>query len=261
MARELRAQRRSALAWTVPVASLVGFTVGLFPSMSQQNGLLAAKVAMMPPAVREAFGIALLDIGRPAGFLATNFLYVTLTGSLVGAMLGASAVSREEALHTAESLLTLPLPRSIVMLGKLATVALLVLGFHAVVGATAMGVFAAVSPGHHDGATLASLFVGAAALSLCFAGLGSLLGAVAPQPRSAPNLALGLVLGTYLLAVTARLSPRASALGWASPFRLFEPATVVREGLSAGPVLALGLVALVTGALSVAWFLRKDIHA
>jgi hypothetical protein len=59
--------------------------------MAADGGVLAAKIKAMPGMLLKAFGIAVIDFRRPPAHLATNFLYVTLGGSLMAALFGAGA--------------------------------------------------------------------------------------------------------------------------------------------------------------------------
>lgn len=158
--RELAGNCKSFLLWTVPVAALVALTVSLQPGFAKQGSLLMAKFAAMPEGMRTAFGIGVLDLTRAPGYLATNFIYVTLTGSLLAGSFGAALLSREESMRTAELLLVQPVSRLQVVLGKAAAALLYALAFQAVICTVAIISSHLVIAGDIEAPMIIALFAG-----------------------------------------------------------------------------------------------------
>jgi len=262
LARELRANLRSALSWMVPVAGLLALTCALQPSFAGNGGLLEAKIQAMPEAMRRGLGLALVDFQRPAAYLAANFLFVSLTGALFAALLGAGVVAREETLHTAELLYAQPVSRAQVLAGKAAAVALYALAFPLAMGAVAVPILAAVAARPVEPGLMIALFAGAAAVNLAFAGAGMLAAALVREPRSAAGVALALALGTYFVGVISAIAATAAPLRWLSPYKLVEPAAVVARG-GLDPVAGIALVGLGLAlvAAAIAGYRRRDLHA
>jgi ABC-2 type transport system permease protein len=258
--RELRAQRNATLGWLIPLSLLMMMYASLQPQVAGDNGLLAAKLAVLPDGLKQAFNLTTTDFNRPVGYLSTNFLIVTLGASLFAGLLGANVVAREDAQRTAEAVLTLPVRRWQVLGGKLLAALTWLLVFFFVVGAAAGGSLARVATQPVEGGLIMSMFMGAFLLGVFFVAAGMLLATLA-QARVAPSMTMGLVLGTYFLGVIAKVSPKAEGAGALSPYRLVEPADIVQaNGLEAHAAL-LPLVALVLLVVAFAWFSKKDIHA
>lgn len=262
LGRELAANLRTFLLWFVPVALLLTLNLAMQPSIAGDGGVLAAKLDAMPEAMRRAFGITALDFTRPPAFLSTNFIYVTLTASLLGGTLGATIVAKEEALRTAELLLTPPVAREHVLAGKAIALAIYVIGFDVALALVAIAVAAALIDAPTEPALIASLFGGTAALGACFAGVGMLLGTLVRVPRNASNAALGVVLGMFLINAVAAAFPRAEALSTMSPFRAVEPGRIVVDGgIDPIVVIVLVTIGLAGGGLAVWRYRGRDIHA
>lgn len=261
MGRELRAQRTSFLSWLVPLAGLVALMVSIQPQAAGQNGLLEAKLAMMPEALKQAFNLAGTDFTRPAGYLSVNFITVTMGATIFAGLLGATVVSREDAQRTAEAVLTLPVTRWQVLLGKGLTVVSLLVAFHAVLLTVTVATLVSVVPGDRQLELVAAMYAGAAMLGVCFAALGFAIATFVSQARAAPNLSLGLVLGVYLLGVVAKLSPKGEGLAAISPFALVEPSEIVKHGGLSLHALWLPLIALAASTAAIAWYERRDVHA
>ena len=232
------------------------------PSFGARGGLLAAKLQAMPEDLRKALGLGLADFTHPATYLATNFIFVTLTGGLFAARLGAGLIAKEEVLHTAELLYAQPVSRTRILGGKAAALAVYALAFPLVLGAIAIAVLAAVVEQPLEPALLASMFAGAAAIAVCLAGAGMLAAVLVPDKRSAGGAALGLVLGTYLLGAVSAISEPVAPLRWLSPYRIVEPAAIVaRGGLDPVRAGALVLAGAAFAAIAIARYRRQDLHA
>jgi ABC-2 type transport system permease protein len=258
-ARELRGGLRGFLMWVVPVGAMLAMVCALQPSLA--GGVLAAKLDSLPPAMRQAFGFQMVDFHRPAAYLATNFLYVTLTAGLFGATSGAAVVAREETLRTAELLFALPVSRTAILLGKAAAVLVYVVLYPTLLALIAMGVLGQVSDRPLEPALLASLFVSAGLLGVCFAGLGMFIATLLSDKRLAGGAALGAVLGTYFLGIISAIAAPAEPLRWLSPQKLLEPMWVLGNGLGGARVAALVALGGVAAAAAIARYRVQDIHA
>jgi ABC-2 type transport system permease protein len=259
--RELTASRSSFLAWALPLSGLVALVASIQPQAAGDGGVLAAKLALMPEAMKQAFNLAGAELSRPAGYLAANFITVTLGATVFAGLLGAGVMAREDTQRTSEALLTLPVARWHVLAGKSLALLVLLAGFHALVAAAGLLSLARVVSGELEAPLLVSMFGGAALLSVLFAAVGLALGTFLSKARAAPGLSLGLVLGTWLVGTAAKLSPQTRDAAQWSPFALVDPQAIVREGgLSAQ---ALWLPALAAGLLiaAILWYERRDVHA
>jgi ABC-2 type transport system permease protein len=259
MQRELRASLRTWLSWTVPIAGMVAMTSSLQPSLA--SGPLAAKLDSLPPFLRKAFGIEALDFHRPAAYLATNFTVVALATSLFAATLAATLLAKEETLHTAELLYTQPVSRARILAGKLGALAVYVLALPAVLAAVALVTLGAVAERPLEPLVIGSLFVGATAVAVCFAGFGLLAASLVRDKRSASGAALGVVLGTYFLGIISAIAEPAAPLRWLSPHKLAEATAILMHGLAPLELAALVVVGAAAGALAIARYRRQDIHA
>ena len=240
-AHELRVNLRGLLAWLLPVGALLALTCALQRSFVE-SGLLEAKLAGLPAAMRHALGLELVDFRRPPVYLATNFLLVVL--------------------HTAELLYAQPALRSAILAGKAGAFALHVIAFPATLGAIAIATLGAMAAAPLEAGLVAQLFAGAVTLAIAFAGLGMLIAALVRDARAAAPVALGLVFGTYLIGVISAIAAPAAPLRFLSPFKLVEPSTIVAAGgLAPAPAAALIALGVASGTLAIASYRRRDLHA
>lgn len=259
--REVKGGRRSLLSWLIPAGLLLGLTVSMQPSMSAQGSLFQQKIEMMPKEMLQVFGLSSMDLSNPAAYLAMNFTLVILLGALFAGLLGGAALSREEASHTAELLLTQPVSRTTVVMAKAAAGLVLVLVFELALALIAFGTLAAMGVELKEPFVIASLFIAAGLLHMALYALGLAASVFLRRPRTAPALAMGIVFGTYGLGVVAAIAEKLGALRWLSPFKYADPAEIVREAGMAAPVLMLPVMVLVSLVIATAVFNRKDVHA
>jgi ABC-2 type transport system permease protein len=259
IARELRAGARTFAAWWIPTAGLLALVCALQPSLA--DGLMTAKVQSMPEAMRRAFSVELVDFHRPVAYLSSNFLYVALSTGIFAARLGAGVIAKEEALHMAEMLYTQPVSRSAVLLGKAGAVAGYAVGFPVGLAAVALAVLAAVAQRPLEPGLIAAQFAAAAALGVCFGGLGMLVATLVRDARSAGGGALGVALGAWFVGALSGLAPAAAPLRWLSPYKIVEPSAITAGDLAAVRIAALVAIGVACGALAIARYRRRDIHA
>jgi ABC-2 type transport system permease protein len=259
LGHELRASLRSFTWWAASVGALVAMTCALQPSLAE--GPLAAKLESLPIGVRKVFGLEIVDFRRPAAYLATNFTVVAITSAVFASLLGAASIAKEETLRTAEMLYSLPVSRARIVLGKLGMVATYTLAYPVVLAAIALAVLGSVADRPLEAVLIVELFIGSAAIGVCFAGIGVLASTLVRDKRAATTTAVGIALGSYFLGAISAIAEPAAPLRFASPHKLAEPMKILADGVD--PVRLLGLVAIgvAAAALGVARYRVQDIHA
>jgi ABC-2 type transport system permease protein len=258
---ELRTQWSSALAWFLPAAGMLAITLSVQPQMGQAGSLFQQKLDLMPKDLLVAFGVSAMELSDPVMYLATNFTLYMLLGGLFAALLGAAAFSREETLHTAELLLTQPVPRHTIALGKMAAGLALVAAFEAGLAGAAFGAYALAGVHVARQGLMLWLFVGSFLVHSVVYLVSLAATALVTRVRAATPIALALVFGSYGLGVVSLVSQRLGALRWLSPFRYAEPADIVATGALPTSALTLVAVAVLATATAVTAFNRRDIHA
>jgi len=261
--RELRAGRKSFLGWTIPSALLLLLGMSAFPTISQGTIDINAMMKNLPTGLKAAFGLGALDMKTGVGYFALrSYLMTALIGGIYAALLGATILAKEQGDRTAEFLLTKPISRAQVVGQKAAAVVLYVLLYNAAAVVTALLSFWIFVPsdGYAVG-DLFPLFVGQALITLTFGALGFLISTALRKTRGAIPLALGGVLGAFLLSTLSAVSESLRWLRWLSPFKYEDAVDIVLSGLPAWRSLALLGVAAASIALAFPLYQRKDIHA
>jgi ABC-2 type transport system permease protein len=255
-------RRRSFWWWLVGIGSLAAMTIALFPSLESVGGdFLTDLMEAYPPALLAMFGITdPASVLTGGGFISSRvYQSIGLVAFLAFAIgMGKAALAGEEKEGTADLLLTTPPSRDRVVLGKAASMLLLLL-------ALVPGVMLIIWIGDlmmdldiaMEGLIAANL--GMAFLAFLFGAIALLVGAITGRPGTAAAAASAVGVSTFLLngfgAVVEPLEP----LRPLSPFYWYQgSAHPLNQSLGWQQPLLLGVgLAIVLGA--VLFFRRRDI--
>lgn len=136
---ELKRGRTSLLIWTGAISLMLAVCVLIYPEMSGQMNEMSAMFADMG-SFTEAFGMDQLNFGEFKGYIGIEFgNTLGMGGALFAALLGISALSKEEKDHTAEFLLTHPIARSKIYTEKLLSVFIQIIIMNIIVALVSLG--------------------------------------------------------------------------------------------------------------------------
>ena len=108
---ELKRGRTSLIIWSAAVSFVLGICVWIYPEISAQMEDVSAMFAGMG-SFSQAFGMDQINFGEFIGFFCVECGNILgLGGTFFAAILGSSALAREEKEKTAEFLLTHPVSR------------------------------------------------------------------------------------------------------------------------------------------------------
>ncbi|MDO5650136.1 MAG: ABC transporter permease subunit [Gallicola sp.] len=120
--RDLKSGFKSLSIWTISIASFIFLVMIMFPEMEGDMDAINESFANMG-GFTEAFGLDVLQMSTPMGFYGIESgNIIGIGGGMFSALLGVTALSKEEGNHTAEFLLSHPVKRSKVVTEKLLAV-------------------------------------------------------------------------------------------------------------------------------------------
>lgn len=257
---ELKLNRVSFVIWLVGVLAMSAGCIFLFPLIDDSMADMSDAFASMG-GFSAAFGMDKLPITTLEGFFGTEIGTIFALGSgMYAALLGISALSKEESGHTAEFLHTLTLGRCGIVTGKL----LAILTYLALFDLAAFGVFAGsaaligetLSMKCLVGYILAQFAAQTELASVCLA-------LSAYSKRSSLGVGLGIALVLYVLDIVARITEQAEFLKYFTPFSYSNATDVfVNDGSVETVPLCIGLCVTVIGILTAYFIYKKrDIAA
>ena len=254
---ELRSSITALIIWSCAISFMLGVCIIIYPEMATQMGDISAMFADMG-AFSSAFGMDQLNFGEFMGYFGVECGNVLgLGGALFAAIVGVSALAKEEKEQTAEFLLTHPLSRKRIITEKLfAAFAQVCILNATVIAVTCVCIFAVGVDA--DATTLALVFLAYLILQLEITAVT--FGISAFMRGGAIGAGLGFAFGMYFINIIANLTDELEFLKFITPFGYADGAHIIPEGSLEIKYLAVGVVLSALGIVGAYWkYTRKDI--
>ena len=254
---ELRTSKLSLIIWTAAISFMLGICVLIYPEMQTQMGDIGDMFSDMG-AFSDAFGMSMLNFGEFMGYFGIECSNTLgLGGALFAAVVGVTALAKEERNRTAEFLLTHPVSRQTVLTSKLlAAFTQVVILNLAAIAVTVIGVLAMELEA--DIGKMALLFLAHLILHLEICAIT--FGISAFMRRGEIGVGMGVAFGFYFLNILANLTKELKFLKYITPFGYADSSFIIPEGKIKLAYLAIGIlfsaVGIVIGYLK---YTKKDI--
>lgn len=254
---ELRQGRKTLLIWSAVVGFMILICMLMYPEMGKQMGGIDKLFSQMG-GFTQAFGMDKLNFASVMGFYGIECGNILgIGGAFFAALLGISALAKEEAGHTAEFLLTHPISRMRVALEKLAALFCQLVFFNVICIACALISFLLID--EHAEVKAFTLFHLAQFLLqleiafICFAVSAFLR-------RSGLGLGLGFAAFLYFLNIIENISSQAEWLKYITPFKYADASSIIPDASLDRNLVILGMIYTLAAALiALRHFRRKDI--
>jgi ABC-2 type transport system permease protein len=258
--RELKANFKSLLIY---VGIVVFFVVVGFSKFSAyyENPELLDVLKSLPPAMLESFNMSSFNLTTVVGFFGVMYAFIGLILGIAAVMWGSDIIAKEERDKTVEFALTLPVRRSTLITAKTAAVLTNCLILNLVSWGMNWMVSGSYSPNqefyHFLNLGMVYLFV----LQIIFLAVGVFLGSALKQHKRAGSVAISVLLVTYFFSVITGLKEEWDFLKYLSPFKYFDPVTILRDSKVDGVYLWLSLgIILVCLAGAYLTYSRRDLY-
>lgn len=254
---ELKRGKISLIIWTVAIAFMLAVCCIVFPEMKDEVGELNEMFANMG-SFTSAFGMDRINFGEFIGYFGIECGNVLgIGGAFFAALLGISALAKEEKDHTAEFLLTAPVSRVRVVTEKLLAIVAQIAVLDLVTAAVTLISAAAIGE-KVDLVTVALIFLAHFLLQIEVASIT--FGISAFIRRGSLGIGLGLAACFYFLNIIANLVDETKFLKYFTPFGYTESADIImKKALNSG-YLVVGMSMAVVGiAAAYVKYSRKDI--
>ena len=226
--RELKANLRSLLIWSVIIVLFITIAMMKF-SAYEGNPEMLEILDSMPPALLEAFQMNAFNLTTVTGFFGVCFTYFALLSTIFAAMLGSDIISKEERDKTVEFTLTLPIPRQRLVTAKILAAVVHSIAFLLIIWGVSIASVAQYQPDSEFYQFMSLCMLALLIMQMTFLAVGIFLGCAMKQYKRAGSIAVSLLLGTYFMSVISGLNENLDFLKYFSPFRYFNPATLLQE--------------------------------
>ncbi len=258
--RELKANFKSLLIWSVMVALLVITGAAKFTAYYNDPSMLAVLNAF-PKAVIDAMELNAFNLTTVNGFYGIMMVYYALMGGIAAAMWASDSISKEERDKTVEFSLVLPVSRARVVTAKLLAALVNCVVFVLVTWGMSLAAAQQFHPDQTFAHFLALEMVGMFFIELIFLALGLLLGCAMKQYKLAGSTAVWIILTAYFLSVFSGLQANLDFLKYFSPFKYFDAAAMLRTGKLDPMYVLLSLVIVAVCVLAAYWvYDKRDLY-
>lgn len=256
-ALEMRRGKLALIIWSLAIAALLAVSILIYPEMASQMSEMNSMFSEMG-AFTEAFGMDKVNFGEFNGYFAVECGNVLcLGGAMFAAVLGISALSKEQKDRTADYLLTHPVSRTRVAAEKLLAVCAQVLILNVIVAAAAM--LAAVAVGERP--EIKTFFLLFSAFFIMQIELAAIcFGLSAFMRSSAIGAGIGLALALYSLNIISNITSSTEFLKYVTPFSYADASRILTDGRLEIKYIVVGAaLALASLAAGFIKFRKKDL--
>ncbi len=254
---ELKQGRLSLLIWSLAISFMMAACVLIYPEMGEQMNEIGDMFADMG-SFSAAFGMDRLNFGEFIGFFGIECGNVLgIGGALFAALLGVTALSKEENSNTAEFLLPHPIKRNRIITEKLAAIfaQLVILNVSVILISTLSMLAADVTA---DAGTLALMYLAFFIMQCEIAAITFCISAFIKG--NGMGLGLGLAAVFYFINIIANLIEETKFLKYITPFGYTESADIISDKALNIAYLSVGIaVSAVCVAVAYIWYNKKDI--
>jgi len=258
--RELKANFKSLVIWSIIVALLIWIAVAKFSAFAGNPEMLAMLDAM-PQAMLDALSMQAFNLTTLSGFYGLMFLYFGLMGAMAAAMWGSDIISKEERDKTVEFSLVLPVSRSRVITAKALAALVNCIAFVLITWAVSLVAVQSYSPDQAFYDFLALEMLAMFLIELIFLAVGLLLGCAMKQYKRSASTAVAVILGAYMVSILSEMQESLDNLKYLTPFRYFDAVELLNNSRIEGVYLVISaviIVACVAGAYLT--YRRRDLY-
>lgn len=259
---ELRRTWTSATVWTLVILGLMaGLIAGALPVFLDSRANVEAMLSNFPPEFAAAFGLELDHIFSFGGFYSFGFLYYSLFGAIMTAVIGLDLFSREKREKCTDFLMTKPRSRDGLFLAKLLAALTLILLSNVLFISESLALYRAYAP--VPDAPARALLASSALLftELVFLAIAVFAAVFARKVRSVSGAATAIGFGGFILSALQSILEE-EKLRYVTPFKYFDPSKAFFEGAFDTPYVVTAVL-LSLGLLVAAYirYTRSDVPA
>lgn len=255
---ELKQGWKSLVVWTISIGFFIAICVFMYPEMGNQMEDVNDMFSSMG-SFTAAFGMDRLNFGTLIGFYAIECGNILgIGGAFFAALLGISALAKEEKERTAEFLLTHPVSRTRIITEKLTAVMLQILIMNISIFILSIASISAIGE-DIPWSKICLLHLSYFLVQIELAGI--CYGISAFLRSGGLGIGLGIAIVMYFLNIVANISESAEFLKYITPFGYAESADILADqNLDAGKLI-LGMAFTIIGiVLAYRKYTRKDIR-
>lgn len=258
--RELKANRKALIIWSVCVALLVLSGMGKYTAYSS-GGASSEVFDKLPNTMKVLLGLNGFEVTKISGFFAFLFPYLEITTAIHAALLGSSIITKEERDKTTEFLIAKPVSRNTIITSKLLAALFNVIIINLVSLLSSIAIVPAFNTGEDITGEILILHLIMFIVQLIFLTLGTLLAASLRKPKISGSIAANIIIAGYIISKVTDLVDYLKVLNIFSPFKYFNLQKAVYENEISIVITLLCLVMIAAfAAFTYFFYQRRDMN-
>ena len=258
--RELKSYWKAMTFWSLGIIFMVGAGIGKYSAFTTSGSVnLSDLFDAMPKAFFAIFGLAGIPVDSFGGFYGMIYAYVAIMGAVFAVMIGSGILAKEERDKTAEFLMVKPITRIRILAIKLLAALTLVVIFVGVTYALSFVSIAQVSPDDRINGELALMMLALFLVMVFYLCVSFFLAAYLKEAKKSSQLALLVMLGSYLVSVAMGIVDNLEFLRIIVPFQYFRVVDLLELKLDPFYLIVILVVSLGAIGLSVFFYPKRDL--
>ena len=258
--RELRANLKSLVVWSVVMMLLIMIAVAKFSAFAGDPSMLAMLDAL-PKGLVDAMSLRAFNLTTVSGFYGLMFIYFGLMGGIAAAMWGSDIISKEERDKTVEFSLVLPVSRSRVITAKLLAALVNCIVFVLVTWVVSVAAVQQYEPDRTFYDFLLLEMEAMLMIELIFLSIGLLLGCAMKYYKRSASTAVAILLVTYFLSIMSGMQEKLDFLKYFTPFKYYDAGELIRSGRVDGTYLLISVsITVVCVAAAYLIYNKRDLY-
>ncbi|MCR5617925.1 MAG: ABC transporter permease [Clostridiales bacterium] len=257
--QELRSQKIPIIVWSLSIGLLIAVCMLMYPEMKSQMEDVNEMFSSMGN-FTQAFGMDQLNFGTLIGYYAIeggNILGIG--GAFFAAIIGISALLKEEKDRTAEFLLTHPVSRIRIVFEKLLSVFSVILILNVIVFVLSIGSIFMI---REEFGWKEILIFHLAYLLMQFEIAGICFGISSFLRKGGLGIGIGIASMFYFLNIVANITEDAKVLKYITPFGYTEGSDLINDVNIKTEYLIPGMILMLSGILiAFIYYRKKDIDS
>ncbi|MFA6309622.1 MAG: ABC transporter permease subunit [Clostridia bacterium] len=258
--REMKANRKSLIIWSVFLFIFVAASMGKFGGLSGSTQSMNELMSSMPQGVKDLFGMNGFDLSSINGYFGVIFMYLVLVATIHSAMLGANILSKEETDKTAEFLFAKPISRNAIVKSKILAVLVNILITNLVISVSSIIFVAYYNKGASVTTDIINLMIGLYIMQLIFAFIGTAAAAVCKRPKAVGPIATAILLVTFFMSMLIDLNRNLVNLKFFTPFKYFDARNIInKQGLDTFFIVLSALIIVILINVTFVFYKKRDL--
>ncbi len=260
--REIKQKLVSAAIWSLSIAGIIILFMSVFSAFSESSDMVNLIEQNYPEELLKAFGMSGVDLSSLEGYFTMCMLFVQITLAVQASIYGFSILSEEERDMTADFLLTRPVTRTKIFVSKtFAALTAVLITYAATWGSTFFAIEIFRNGKQYDADIIIKMMWAVILFQLFFLSVGMVLSVMSKKIKDPLPVAMSLAFGMYLISTVGSIIGE-ETLGYLTPFKYFEPNTLILEG-KYDPIYIAICCGVIILSLSAGYmlYIKRNIHS